>query len=68
VLIDPDSVESIATGMRRVLEDQALRSELVAAGRERSRDFTWRRCAASTIAVLERVSAGPRGADQRALG
>lgn len=55
VLVDPESVDSIATGIRRVLEDQSLRAELVAAGRERSRDFTWQRCAAGTIEVLERV-------------
>ena len=55
VLVDPESVESIATGIRRVLEDRSLRAELVAAGHVRSRDFTWRRCAAGTIEVLERV-------------
>ncbi len=55
VLVDPESIESIATGVRQVLEDQSLRAELVAAGRERSRAFTWRRCATETLAVLERV-------------
>jgi glycosyltransferase involved in cell wall biosynthesis len=65
VLVDPESVDSIVSGMRRVLEDQTLRAELVAAGRERSRDFTWRRCAAGTIAVLEQVGAS-RQAGQRA--
>ncbi len=54
-LVDPESVESIAGGIRRVLEDAALRGELVAAGRVRSRDFTWRRCARETLGVLERV-------------
>ena len=67
VLVDPESVDSIATGVRRVLEDQALRAELVGAGRVRSRDFTWKRCAAATIEVLEQVGAGRKGADQRAL-
>ncbi|HET9466010.1 MAG TPA: glycosyltransferase family 1 protein [Gemmatimonadales bacterium] len=66
VLVDPESVDSIASGMRRVLEDQILRAELVAAGRERSRDFTWRRCAAGTIEVLEQVGASRR-AGQRAV-
>lgn len=55
VLVDPDSVESIADGIRRVLEDLKLRGELVAAGRVRSREFTWRRCARETLDVLERV-------------
>ena len=68
VLVDPESVASIATGIRRVLEDQSLCAELVAAGRERSRDFTWPRCAAGTIEILEQVGAGRRGGDKRALG
>jgi glycosyltransferase involved in cell wall biosynthesis len=60
VLVDPESVESIAGGIRRVLDDAALRSELVAAGRVRSRDFTWRRCASETLGVLERVHSHSR--------
>jgi glycosyltransferase involved in cell wall biosynthesis len=55
ILVDPESVESIATGIHRVLDDAGLRRELVAAGRERSRGFRWRRCATETLSVLERV-------------
>ena len=55
VLVDPESVESIASGMVRVLEDQGLRAQLIEAGLERARPFTWRRCAEQTAAVLERV-------------
>jgi glycosyltransferase involved in cell wall biosynthesis len=55
VLVDPESVDSIAEGIRRVLDDAELRRSLVAAGKGRSRDFTWRRCAQETLAVLERV-------------
>ncbi len=57
LLVDPESVDSIAAGIRRVLDDAVLRGELVAAGRERSRSFEWRRCAAETLRVLERVGA-----------
>jgi glycosyltransferase involved in cell wall biosynthesis len=55
VLVEPESVESIAGGIRRILDDTALRTELIAAGRVRSKDFTWRRCAQETLGVLERV-------------
>jgi glycosyltransferase involved in cell wall biosynthesis len=55
VLVDPQSVDDIADGIRRVLDDQALRAELIAAGRVRSREFGWRRCATETLQVLERV-------------
>jgi glycosyltransferase involved in cell wall biosynthesis len=57
VLVDPEDVESIAAGIRAVLDDQSLRARLVAAGHERSRSFTWERCARDTLATLERVGA-----------
>jgi glycosyltransferase involved in cell wall biosynthesis len=55
VLVDPESVDSIADGIRRVLDDVGLRARLVAAGRDRSRDFRWQRCASETLRVLEQV-------------
>jgi glycosyltransferase involved in cell wall biosynthesis len=58
VLVEPESVESIAAGIERVLDDLELRHRLIAAGRERSAPFTWRRCAADTLRVLEQVHAG----------
>lgn len=55
LLVDPEDVESIAEGMRRVVEDRELRERLVAAGRHRAREFTWTRCARETLRVLERA-------------
>ena len=60
VLVDPESVDSIADGIRRVLDDAALRDRLIAAGRERSRDFRWERTARETLAALERVAGQAR--------
>jgi glycosyltransferase involved in cell wall biosynthesis len=60
VLVDPESVEDIAEGIRRVLDDQGLRGELLPAGRRRSREFEWRRCATETLQVLERVQSERR--------
>jgi glycosyltransferase involved in cell wall biosynthesis len=68
VLVDPESVDSIADGIRRVLDDAGLRAELVAAGRERSRAFRWARCAAETLQVLERVAPERREAGELAPG
>jgi glycosyltransferase involved in cell wall biosynthesis len=68
VLVDPESVDSIADGIRRVLDDAGLRAELVAAGRERSRAFRWARCAAETLQVLERVAPKRREAGELAPG
>jgi glycosyltransferase involved in cell wall biosynthesis len=56
VLVDPESVDSIADGIRRVLDEPALRAELVAAGHARSEPFRWRRTAVETLAVLERAA------------
>jgi glycosyltransferase involved in cell wall biosynthesis len=59
VLVDPESVESIADGIRRAVEDTPLRAQLIAAGRVRSQDFTWHRCATETLGLLERVGSQP---------
>jgi glycosyltransferase involved in cell wall biosynthesis len=55
VLVDPEDVESIADGMRQVVTDQILRQQLIAAGRERAKDFSWEKCARETMTVLEEV-------------
>jgi glycosyltransferase involved in cell wall biosynthesis len=57
VLVEPESVESIAAGIRLILDDERKRAELIAAGHERSRAFQWRRCAQETLRVLEQVQA-----------
>ncbi|HEU4619273.1 MAG TPA: glycosyltransferase [Gammaproteobacteria bacterium] len=64
VLVDPESVEDIAAGIVRLLEDRGLRASLRAAGYERSRRFNWRRAAAQVLRVLESL---PIAAEERAL-
>jgi glycosyltransferase involved in cell wall biosynthesis len=54
-LVNPESVESIAEGIHAVLTDTALRERLIARGQERARPFTWDRCGAQTLAVLEQI-------------
>jgi O-antigen biosynthesis alpha-1,2-mannosyltransferase len=68
VLVDPESVDDIADGIRRVLDDQALRSRLIEAGRERSRAFQWSRCASETLRVLEQAAPAERSAGPLAAG
>jgi glycosyltransferase involved in cell wall biosynthesis len=55
ILVNPEEVESIADGMRRVVSDQNLRQQLIRAGRERVKDFSWKKCAKETMTVFERV-------------
>jgi glycosyltransferase involved in cell wall biosynthesis len=55
VLVDPTSVEAIADGIQRVLDDGALRSRLIARGPEQARRFSWRQMAEETLAVYRAV-------------
>jgi glycosyltransferase involved in cell wall biosynthesis len=57
ILVDPERVESIADGIRRVVTDHDLQRELVKAGRERARGFSWEKCTRETLCVLESVLA-----------
>ena len=52
VLVDPESVESIHTGMERVLADQALIKKLTAAGMERIKQFGWEKTARAVLETL----------------
>ena len=57
VLIEPESIESIANGVASVLEDAGLRARLVERGFARARHFSW-----------ERSVTGIRRSYQQALG
>jgi alpha-1,3-rhamnosyl/mannosyltransferase len=52
VLVDPLDTRSIATGLAAVLEDDARRERLRAAGFERAATFSWERTAAETRELL----------------
>jgi glycosyltransferase involved in cell wall biosynthesis len=55
--IDPRDAEDLAEAMRRVLNDEALRERLVAAGFARAAEFTWARTAAATAGVYREALA-----------
>jgi glycosyltransferase involved in cell wall biosynthesis len=59
--VDPTSVESIADGMRRVLDDDALCARLAVAGRARAATMTWAAAAQRLLAALDSLDAAPRG-------
>jgi glycosyltransferase involved in cell wall biosynthesis len=48
---DPRDVESIAAALSEVAGDEELRSRLVARGRQRAAEFSWKRTAEQTLAV-----------------
>jgi glycosyltransferase involved in cell wall biosynthesis len=56
VLVDPGSVEDIATGIERLLTDSALRARLRSAGLVRAGTFSWDETARLTAEVLRRGS------------
>jgi glycosyltransferase involved in cell wall biosynthesis len=57
VLVDPEDVASIASGLERVLADASLRKKLISAGKRRAAEFTWERTANATRDVLRRIAA-----------
>ena len=58
VLIDPTNVESLADGLYRTLTEADLRADLIARGRERAAQYTWRAAALRLLDVYRRVAAG----------
>ena len=58
VLVDPQDIDSIASGMRRVLTDRDLMTEMSQKGLRRAQDFSWDKCAQQVLELLEDVGAG----------
>lgn len=55
LLFDPHNAEDLAAQIDRMLTDTSLRETMIAAGKERSRQFTWDRCADQTYHVYQEV-------------
>lgn len=53
LLVHPDDHAALTVALRHVLTDAALRATLIARGRIRARQFTWRRTAEATLAAFE---------------
>ena len=51
LLVDPLDGDTIADGLRRLMEDPGLRARLIEAGSLRAAEFTWERAVTSTWAV-----------------
>ena len=55
-LVDPYSTEAIADGLRRLINDETLRADLIERGSERVKTFTWQRVAEDVARVFEEVA------------
>jgi glycosyltransferase involved in cell wall biosynthesis len=58
LLFSPEDVGAMAAALTRLLDDEALRARLSAAGVERAASFTWARTAELTVASYRRALAG----------
>ena len=56
ILVNPESVDEIKTGIEKLISDQALRANLIAKGLERAKRFSWDGVAARVQAVLDEVA------------
>lgn len=56
VLVDPEDIDSIADGIRRIVTDDSLRKDLIEKGKRRARFFSWEKCARETLRILEGVA------------
>jgi glycosyltransferase involved in cell wall biosynthesis len=56
LLVDPHDVDAIAAAMRRLATDEALRQDLARRGLSNVKRFSWEKCAAETLAVLEEAA------------
>ncbi len=55
-LVDPESVEAIAQGIRAVLGDAARRRHLIERGQARARALTWDRAAGDVLALYRELA------------
>ncbi|MDQ1335392.1 MAG: hypothetical protein QG552_2342 [Thermodesulfobacteriota bacterium] len=56
LLIDPHNVDELAGAIDRVVDDSALRNDLIRKGTERASQFSWKRTAKETLAVFRSVA------------
>ncbi len=52
---DQNNKQSIYEAMLKIISDQTLREKLIIKGKERVKDFAWRKCAIETLKVLENL-------------
>jgi glycosyltransferase involved in cell wall biosynthesis len=64
--VDPLDPEEIAGAIHRVLTDPSLAAELSGRGLERSKMFSWERCARQTLSIFEEVVGENRGVEEAA--
>ena len=64
LLVDPYDTKSIAEGLKTILGDRILRSELVKRGYERIKAFSWESASNETVQVFEEILIHQKGHDK----
>ncbi len=55
ILVNPNSTESIATGIQKIISNPKLAADLSQKGLENSKRFSWQKCAQQTLQCLESI-------------
>ncbi|WP_408535289.1 glycosyltransferase family 4 protein [Paraburkholderia fungorum] len=55
IMRDPADVDGFSDAMQALIDDSALRDQLIAAGTARAHSFSWRRTAEETLAVYRQI-------------
>ncbi|MFN2187361.1 MAG: glycosyltransferase family 4 protein [Candidatus Promineifilaceae bacterium] len=56
ILVDPQDVSAIREGIARLVADESFRKQLIQAGLDNSRRFSWETAAEQTLTILERAA------------
>jgi glycosyltransferase involved in cell wall biosynthesis len=57
LMVEPTNVDGLSSALEQVLTDTALRARLIAQGRQRASEYTWRGAAEQLLEVYQRVAA-----------
>lgn len=58
IYVDPESIDSIVKGLKRILDDENLRKEMSKKGFARVKNFSWEKTAKETVKALEEIANG----------
>jgi glycosyltransferase involved in cell wall biosynthesis len=56
ILVDPENIDSIANGLKKVANDIDIRTQVIRKGYKRASNFSWKKCAFETMKVLEKTA------------
>ena len=59
LLVNPESVDEISTGIKRLINDSDLRSDLREKGLERAKNFSWRNTAVEVLKLYTDLNTMP---------